>query len=101
MSKLDWDRKGSPRPGSSSIDHPPLIQRPLRSPQEREKRKAELLEEAREREYRSILHDIELAGPRSPEWLLQLFKSRKRQKLGLRLTTLDKAMLEMDAKQRS
>ncbi len=28
MSGFDWDRKGSPRPASSSVDHPRGIERP-------------------------------------------------------------------------
>jgi hypothetical protein len=96
MTKLNWEKANRRlRDPGALIDVKLEPTKPLMPYQERQKRQADLAQEKREREYSSKLHDIELAGPRSPEWLLQLSESRKRQKYGRPLSTLDKAVLEM------
>lgn len=97
MTKRDWRKVDHhvPDPGAViNVSSEPVQPPRWTGPQEREKRAAELADERREREYRSKLHDIELAGPNSIQWFAQLSESRKREKLGLRLTTLDIAILK-------
>lgn len=47
MSGFDWDRKGPPRPGSGSVDHPRGIERPY-TPPKSEKEQRELAKHRRE-----------------------------------------------------
>lgn len=98
MTKRNWSKADQliPDPGAViDVNAEPTPAPRWTGPREREKRAAELANERREREYRSKLRDLELAGRNSPEWRLQLSESRKREKLGLRLSTLDKAILRM------
>ena len=51
MSKLDWERRGPPRPGSGAVDHPQGIQRPYVhvTEEEKKRRRQERASEERER----------------------------------------------------
>jgi hypothetical protein len=101
MTKRDWRRANqqTPDPGVLiDVDSEPSRPSRWTGPKELEEREAELTNERSERECRSKWHDIKLAGRNSLEWLIQLSESRKREKLGLRLTSLDKAVLEMAKK---
>lgn len=51
MTKLDWERSGPPRPGSSGVAHPIAVERPYVHVTEREKadRRKAKKEEARAR----------------------------------------------------
>lgn len=52
MSKFDWDRRGPPRPGSSSVDHPRGVERPYVHLSEKEK-KQRREDRAKDREERA------------------------------------------------
>lgn len=51
MSKINWERRGPPRPGSSNLDHPAPIERPYVhvTDAQRRHRREELAKEADER----------------------------------------------------
>lgn len=51
MSGFDWDRKGPPRPGSGSVDHPGGIERPYvhKTDAEKRERREQLAKERQER----------------------------------------------------
>ena len=61
MSNFDWERKGPPRPGSSSMDHPRGIERPqvVLAPAEKAKRAETYAETKRRNEFASHVHDLE------------------------------------------
>jgi len=51
LSKLDWERRGPPRQGSSSVDHPVGIERPYihRTDEQKRARRQELEDDAKAR----------------------------------------------------